>query len=108
MWRKTPLGLCAIVMVVGLVASASVHAAAKNNLGSSIKIPQGGSVQMLNNGHFTIKGVARKGIGVCECSCAGGSGTCVLSVTTQDVSCTKGKTGTCSGDCTIISTMTGQ
>ena len=105
MWGKTLLGLCAIAMLVGLVFCASVYSAEKRTLGSSIKIPQGGSVQMLNNGRFTIRGpqVTRGGIGVCECSCAGGSGTCELSITAQDISCAIGKTGTCNGDCTIIS-----
>jgi hypothetical protein len=99
MLRRTLLGLCAITIMVG---TSGGQAAGKKMLGPTVAIPKGGSVQMLNNGHFKINGVS----GTFDCSCYRGAGTCVTSTTTQGVSCTKGNTGTCTGDCAMSTTTT--
>jgi hypothetical protein len=109
MWRKMILGLCATILVLfSLVASASVHA---KNLGSRIKVPPGGSVQMLNNGHFHIKGgLGLTGSFSCTCDAKGG-GTCEVSTAssggTTMLICDKGKAGTCKGTCYMTTSTTG-
>ena len=104
MLRKALLGLFAITIM--MVGTAGGQAAEKKVLGATVAVPKDSSVQMLNNGHFNIK--TRLGVsGTYDCSCYRGAGTCVLSTTTQGISCTKGQTGTCTGDCTMSTTSTG-
>jgi hypothetical protein len=107
MWRKTLLGLCpAVVVLFGLVASASVYA---KDLGSSVKIPEGGIVQLGFNGNFTIKVAGGSGLSG-TCTCAGNGGTCEVSSIVvesgQSLVCQKGITGTCKSGCSMTTTTT--
>lgn len=104
MRKKMFPGLCsAVVALFGLVGSASVYA---KDLGSTIKIPDGGKVQLGFNGNFTIK-VAGGGPGLSgTCACAGRAGTC--EVTSIDKAgggsllvCHNGKAGTCKSRCSM-------
>ena len=108
MWRKTPLGPCAaLVVLLGLVASASVYA---KDLGPSITIPGGDKVQLGFNGNFIIKatggGLQLSGM----CACGGGGGTCEVSSIVvdggQSLVCHKGASGTCRSGCTMTTTTT--
>jgi len=111
MWRKTFLGRCAAVVVpFSLVAFAGVYAA---DLGPSIEIPKGARVQLLYDGHFTVKVADRFGLsGTFGCTCASGGGTCevnsIVDASGQRFVCLKGKTGTCTGACSMTANTPAQ
>jgi len=105
MRRKTLLGLCPVVVLLfGLVASASVYA---EDLGANVKIPEGGVVQLGFNGNFTIKVAGGTGLSG-TCKCAGNEGTCEVSSVVvdsgQSLVCQKGRTGTCKSGCSMSGT----
>ncbi len=104
MWRQILVGLCAVVAAhFSAIGSAGVFA---KDLGPSIEVPQGAHVQLLYNGHFSLKVAGGLGLsGTFECTCVGGRGTCeVNSLTGGDAQrfvCLKGKTGTCESGCSM-------
>ena len=106
--KKALFSQCAAVMLLGLVASASVYA---KNLGHSIKVPPSASVQMQKNGQFSIKGGSLGLSGTFSCNCLNGGGTCELSTVPAGggttLLCHKGTTGTCTGSCDMLTTTTG-
>jgi hypothetical protein len=108
MWKKMRLGICAAVVVLfGLVASASLNA---KDFGPSIKIPEGAKVQLGFNGNFTIK-VSGGGLrlsGTCACM-GGGGGKCEVESTVvesgQTLVCHKGQSGnSCESRCSVTTT----
>jgi hypothetical protein len=105
MWGKTLLALCAaLVVVCGFTASASVQA---KDIGATVKIPEGGVVQLGFNGNFTIKVAGGTGLSG-TCKCAGNEGTCEVSSIVvdsgQSLVCQKGRTGTCKSGCSMSGT----
>lgn len=103
MWRKTLVGLGAVIAVLsGLIVCVSVYA---KDLGPSIEVPQDAHVQLLYHGHFTIKIAGRRGSSeTFECTCTGG-GTCevnsIVGGSGHRFVCLKGETGTCKSGCSM-------
>jgi hypothetical protein len=101
--------LCSVVMLFSLVAPASVYA---KDLGASINVPESSKVQLLNEGHFKLKIAGPQLSGTFDCMCTGGSGSCeVASIvfgSNRLLACERGKTGTCKGDCSMITNDAGE
>jgi hypothetical protein len=94
-----------ICLAMGLLIIGSLSARAKD-LGPELRIPDSAKVQLVYNGHFSIKVLGERGSArIFQCACASGEGNCEVNSIAKEAShefvCLKGKTGTCSGVCTM-------
>jgi hypothetical protein len=92
----------AIAALAALTFCASVCA---KDLGPSIEVPGNAQVELLYQGHFTIKVAGRRGSSeTFDCTCMGG-GTCEVNSIVGESShrfvCLKGETGTCKNACSM-------
>jgi hypothetical protein len=102
MGRQTLVVGAAIAVLASLAVYVSASA---KDLGPSIEVPGDARVELLYQGHFTIKVAGRRGSAeTFECTCTGG-GTCEVNSIAGESGhrfvCLKGETGTCKSACSM-------
>jgi len=100
-----PKLLSPAIILFGLLAPPTGRA---KDVGASIAVPENSKIQVVNEGHFTVRVSGGQLTGAFGCMCAGGTGTCeVASIvygSNHLMACHKGDTGTCKGACSFTET----